>query len=189
MSTKTRPSPPLVASTVHPSPLGILTAQWTVGGLWRLQWAAGDEAASNATPSGDVSRAAHGAGSTPAAESFGDTLAAYFETGDGRLFDSVPVDSTGWTPFFAAVYRACRKIPSGETIRYAELADRAGRPAAVRAAGQAMARNRVPLVIPCHRVVSRQGLRGFSAPGGLDTKQWLLDLEASQYETVSLTPS
>jgi len=107
-------------------------------------------------------------------------LAEYFADGDAAGLASLKIDDAGWTPFFSQVYRACRAIAPGETMLYSQLAAAAGRPAAVRAVGQAMARNRLLLVIPCHRVVSRQGLRGFSAPGGLKTKQWLLDLERRQ---------
>lgn len=158
---------PAVLWRPHESPLGTLYSQWTAAGLWQLGWERPPlDSADGATAA--VERQA---------EELDRCLNRFFADGDGDVFADVAVDASGWTPFFGDVYRACRQIPSGQTIHYADLAAAAGRPAAVRAAGQAMARNRVPLVIPCHRVVSRQGLRGFSAPGGLATKQWLLDLE------------
>lgn len=84
------------------------------------------------------------------------------------------------TRFARRTLEACRKIPLGDTISYAELASRAGSPGAARAAGQVMANNRIPLIIPCHRVVGSGGrLGGYSAPGGIATKQRLLELEAA----------
>jgi methylated-DNA-[protein]-cysteine S-methyltransferase len=70
------------------------------------------------------------------------------------------------TAFFKRAWEACRSIPPGETRSYQWLAEQAGSPAASRGAGQAMARNRVPLVIPCHRVIGKDGgLHGFGGPG------------------------
>lgn len=88
------------------------------------------------------------------------------------------LDLTGATPFFRAAWNACQSIPTGETRTYSWLAAEAGRPKAMRAAGQAMARNRVPLIIPCHRVLGRDGgLHGFAGPG-VAMKARLLELES-----------
>lgn len=92
----------------------------------------------------------------------------------------VTLDWSGAPPFFQQAWAACQTIPSGETRTYGWLAAEAGRPAAVRAAGQAMARNRVPLVVPCHRVVgSNGGLVGFGGMRGLSLKAQLLAMEHS----------
>ncbi len=81
--------------------------------------------------------------------------------------------------FFKKVYRAAHQIPSGQVMTYKELAQKAGSPLASRAVGQAMARNPLPLLIPCHRVVGHnKKLVGFSAHGGISTKEKLLSLEA-----------
>jgi methylated-DNA-[protein]-cysteine S-methyltransferase len=81
--------------------------------------------------------------------------------------------------FAHRVWELCRQIPPGTTISYRELARRAGAPNAARAVGQVMAKNRIPIVVPCHRVVAANGgLGGYSAPGGLATKHRLLELEA-----------
>ncbi|UUO04407.1 methylated-DNA--[protein]-cysteine S-methyltransferase [Blastopirellula sp. J2-11] len=91
---------------------------------------------------------------------------------------SIAIDLTGFTPFATRVYQQCRKIPPGTTLSYGQLAARAGSPAAARAVGGAMARNRIPLLIPCHRVIASSGkLHGFSAPQGLKLKERLLRLE------------
>ena len=80
---------------------------------------------------------------------------------------------SGGTPFQRSVWEAMRSIPHGDTISYAELANRVGRPGAARAVGQAVGANPVPLLIPCHRVVASDGgLGGFG--GGLQMKRELL---------------
>jgi methylated-DNA-[protein]-cysteine S-methyltransferase len=80
--------------------------------------------------------------------------------------------------FFARARAACRSIPAGETRTYAWLAESAGSPNASQAAGQAMARNPVPLLVPCHRVVGSNGhLHGFGGGVGLPLKARLLELE------------
>ncbi|MGC4003444.1 MAG: MGMT family protein [Pirellulales bacterium] len=90
----------------------------------------------------------------------------------------LPIETPEKTEFQQRVIRACRKIPRGETATYGKVAALAGSPGAARAVGRVMATNRLPLVIPCHRVVGSTGLHGFSAPGGLDTKRRLLELES-----------
>ena len=109
-------------------------------------------------------------------------LEALFESyfTDGReAFAGVPIDVEGAAPFQRAAWLACRSIPSGETRTYKWLAARAGSPGASRAAGQAMARNRLPIVVPCHRVIGVDGsLRGYgSGAKRLDLKRRLLELE------------
>ena len=86
------------------------------------------------------------------------------------------------TPFFERCWRACRTIPAGETRTYQWLATAAGSPHATRAAGQAMRRNPLPMIVPCHRVVAANGLGGFAGsnnPRGkaLKLKVWLLQRE------------
>jgi methylated-DNA-[protein]-cysteine S-methyltransferase len=103
-------------------------------------------------------------------------LRAYF---DGKLkeFD-LPLTLEG-TEFQRRVWTRLLAIPYGETISYAELAQRIGNPKAVRAVGLANGSNPIPIIIPCHRVIGSNGsLTGFG--GGLDTKKQLLVLESSQ---------
>lgn len=109
-------------------------------------------------------------------------LETYFgDNGPGyEGLEEVPLDLEGAPPFFDAAWRACRRIPLGETRSYGWLAQEAGSPRAVRAAGQAMARNPVPILIPCHRVIGCDGgLRGYG--GGLDLKARLLELERARH--------
>jgi methylated-DNA-[protein]-cysteine S-methyltransferase len=93
-------------------------------------------------------------------------------------FRDVAVELGPQARFRSRVIRACRQIPCGETRTYGQLAALAGYPGAARAVGQCMAANRIPLVIPCHRVVGGDGrLRGYSGPGGVRTKLRLLEIE------------
>jgi methylated-DNA-[protein]-cysteine S-methyltransferase len=93
-----------------------------------------------------------------------------------------PVDAGRCAPAFTkAVLRECRKIAYGKLSTYGELAQRAGRPHAARAVGAILARNHVPLIIPCHRITYATGaLSGFSAAGGIEIKKRMLSLESSQ---------
>lgn len=82
------------------------------------------------------------------------------------------------TAFQRAVWKAVRLIPYGETRSYTWAAQQIGKPQAVRAAGQALGKNPLPIIIPCHRVLTADGkLGGFS--GGLEMKQYLLKLEGA----------
>ncbi|MDT3439727.1 MULTISPECIES: methylated-DNA--[protein]-cysteine S-methyltransferase [unclassified Pseudofrankia] len=92
----------------------------------------------------------------------------------------VRVDLGGVPDFYRRVYEVTRAIPPGSTLTYGEVAARLGMPGAVRAVGQALGRNPVPIVVPCHRVVAAAGaLGGFSAPGGPATKRHMLQIEGA----------
>lgn len=97
----------------------------------------------------------------------------------GRCVDlcEIPVEMAAASTFTGRVQRACRKIAWGQTRKYCELAGQAGSPRAARAVGNVMRSNRIPLLIPCHRVVGSSGLGGYSAAGGVAIKRQLLDLE------------
>lgn len=103
-----------------------------------------------------------------------------YASGTADDFRDVEVAMEGLTPFGRRVVTALRRIGYGRRIAYGELAAKAGAPGAARAVGSVMSHNRVPLIIPCHRVIAAGGkLGGFSAPQGLSLKQRLLDLEAA----------
>ena len=103
-------------------------------------------------------------------------LRAYFR-GERKEFD-LPLAPEG-TEFQLRVWNRLRTIPYGETISYAQLAERIGNPKAVRAVGLANGSNPIPIIIPCHRVIGSDGsLTGFG--GGLPTKKMLLELESKQ---------
>lgn len=94
-------------------------------------------------------------------------------------FADVPLDTEALPPFFAQVYEALRRVPSGATTTYGALGRKiSGTTGAARAVGIAMAKNPFALLVPCHRVVGSDGkLHGFSAHGGLTTKAKLLAIE------------
>ncbi|HEX6083542.1 MAG TPA: methylated-DNA--[protein]-cysteine S-methyltransferase [Thermoanaerobaculia bacterium] len=100
-------------------------------------------------------------------------LLEYFD-GRRRTFD-FPLAPKG-TPFQLDVWNALLEVPYGDTVTYAELARRIGRPSAIRAVGAANGANPIPVIIPCHRVIGSNGtLTGYG--GGIERKQWLLALE------------
>lgn len=102
---------------------------------------------------------------------------AYFD-GDLDAIDTVPVAQRGGE-FLAQAWDVLRTVPAGAPVTYTAYAELAGRPAAVRAAAQACARNAAALFVPCHRVVRTDGTLG-GYRWGLDVKRWLLDHERAQ---------
>ncbi len=108
-------------------------------------------------------------------------LDAYFA---GRLNHfELPLDPDG-SPFEQRVWAAMRRIPFGQTRSYGELAMEVG--SAPRAVGRACGRNPIPIVIPCHRVLARAGVGGYSGGAGLPTKRALLALEGAADPQLSL---
>ena len=100
-----------------------------------------------------------------------DLLNDYF-AGDIDAINGISVRQPG-APFSQAAWKVMRKVKGGKVLSYADLADRAGSPAAVRAAGSACAKNAIALVVPCHRIVKTGGALGNYAYG-LNKKEWLL---------------
>jgi methylated-DNA-[protein]-cysteine S-methyltransferase len=142
-----------------PSPIGQLTIDESDDAIVAIRWA--DAPAGNGSPL--LAEAAR-------------QLAAYFA---GRLshFD-LPLAPAG-SPFEARVWSAMQAIPYGETRSYGDLAQAIG--SAPRAVGGACGKNPIPIVIPCHRVLAKTGLGGYSGSGGFATKQSLLALERNGY--------
>jgi methylated-DNA-[protein]-cysteine S-methyltransferase len=118
-------------------------------------------------------------GAEPSADIFKDLtrrLVAYFSGKEVDFPDKL--DYGDATLFQRRIWEATRKIPYSKTHTYTWVAAQAGKPGAVRAAGQALGRNPLPIIVPCHRVTcTGGGLGGFSAPGGTATKENLLKLE------------
>ena len=140
-----------------PSPVGQLTIDEEDDAIVAIRWA--DEPAGNGSPL--LAEAAR-------------QLDAYF-AGQRSHFD-LPLAPAG-SPFEARVWSAMQLIPYGETRSYGDLASMIG--SAPRPVGRACGRNPIPIVIPCHRVLARGGLGGYSGQGGLATKQSLLTLEGA----------
>lgn len=103
-----------------------------------------------------------------------DLIKDYFD-GDLSAINAIKVQQKG-PPFSQSAWKSMRKVSAGKVISYADLADKAGAPAAVRAAGSACANNAIMLVVPCHRIVKTGGALGNYAYG-VDKKEWLLSHE------------
>jgi methylated-DNA-[protein]-cysteine S-methyltransferase len=105
-----------------------------------------------------------------------DAIHRYF-SGDLAALDALPVKTAG-TPFQRTVWSALREIPCGTTVSYAKLAQKIGRPTAMRAVGLANGSNPIGVIVPCHRVIGANGsLTGYG--GGIDRKRWLLHHEST----------
>jgi methylated-DNA-[protein]-cysteine S-methyltransferase len=115
----------------------------------------------------------------PVRDGEADDLVARFHAflgGEDVCFEDVSID-LGWaTPLQHALVEALRAVPRGEVVSYGELAALAGRPGAPRAAGALCAANRFAFLVPCHRVVSANGIGGYGS-AGVDVKRRLLALE------------
>lgn len=110
-------------------------------------------------------------GETSDPGALGSGIKAYF-AGDLKAIDRLPVKTAG-TPFQRQVWYALRRVPCGQTLSYSKLAQRIGRPAAIRAVGLANGSNPVGIVVPCHRIIGANGsLTGYG--GGIERKKWLL---------------
>lgn len=151
------------AWAVLDGPLGPLTLEAGSRGLTRIAFPG---------QAGELDPRAHDpAALRPALEQLEQYLA-----GQRRAFD-LALDLAG-TPFQQAVWAELQRIPYGTTISYSQLAQRVGRPDAVRAVGAAVGRTPVPIVVPCHRARGATGaLTGYA--GGLDRKRALLQLEGA----------
>jgi methylated-DNA-[protein]-cysteine S-methyltransferase len=101
----------------------------------------------------------------------------------GRPADltGVPIDMARVPEFNARVYEIARAIPPGEVLTYGEVAERAGDKNLAREVGRALGLNPFPPIVPCHRILAASGKTGgFSAPGGVDTKMRLLNVEKAR---------
>ena len=106
-------------------------------------------------------------------------IKAYFHGKLMEPFIKIPPLFDGLSPFSISILKTCRNIRLGQTITYKQLAIKANYPKACRAVGTALAKNPLPLIVPCHRVIRSNGQTGsFSAPGGTKTKQKMLQLES-----------
>lgn len=155
---------PLYRTTTS-SPVGDLTLVASDQGLCAVLWPDDDRVDFDPEPEPGADH--------PVLVSAARQLDEYF-AGQRTSFD-LPLDLRG-TEFQVEVWRSLAEIPFGETSTYGRQAERIGRPSAVRAVGAANGRNPVSIVLPCHRIVGKDGsLTGFA--GGLDAKRFLLDHE------------
>lgn len=100
----------------------------------------------------------------------------------GAELEAIALDLEDVPTFDRKVHEVARTIAPGKTLTYGEIAARIGEPDAAREVGQALGRNRIPIIVPCHRVVAAGGRTGgFSATGGVDTKLRLLEIERATF--------
>jgi methylated-DNA-[protein]-cysteine S-methyltransferase len=159
-----------VAYATVDSPVGSLLVATTRRGLVRIQYAGGDEVLQELADGISPRLLEAPARLDPVRRQ----LDEYFE-GSRRGFD-LPLDWSLTRGFFRRVLRATARIDYGHVRTYTEVATSAGKPRAVRAAGNAVGSNPIPIVVPCHRVIrTGGGLGGYG--GGLDRKEFLLRLE------------
>jgi methylated-DNA-[protein]-cysteine S-methyltransferase len=153
--------------------LGTCAVRWTAAGIASIRLP---------SPRTDALPRLAGEGSVP------DTVLAAIEAivevmgGSPRDLREIVLDDGGIDPFRQSVYEATRTIAPGTTATYGQIARMIGRtdPEGARDVGAALARNPFPIVAPCHRVLAANGtLHGFSAPGGLETKRRMLELEGA----------
>jgi methylated-DNA-[protein]-cysteine S-methyltransferase len=156
--------------------IGVCGLAWSERGVSRVVFPEASEAATRARLTrhdSDITEATP----PPAISGAIAAITALLETGRADL-SAIPLDMDGVDARERTILEAARTVPPGSTVTYGELATRIGQPRATREVGQAMARNRFPFVVPCHRVLAAGGgFGGFSAPGGLESKARLLTIE------------
>lgn len=148
-----------------PSPVGRLTIEEAGDAIVAIRWSSGSPGTA----------AANGDNGSPLLAEAARQLEAYF-AGDLRRFD-LPLKPAG-SPFESRVWAAMQAIPYGDVSTYGDLTHATD--SGPRAVGRACGRNPIPIVIPCHRVLAKAGLGGYSGDGGLATKIRLLALEGAR---------
>lgn len=169
--------------TIFETTLGLAGIAWNDVGITRFQL----PSANTDTTTRNLLRRVPGAQATEPPPHIADAVAAakrYF-AGEKVDFSHLTLDLAGQNDLFREIYAAARRVGYGETTTYGGLAKAIGRSdwEAARDVGQAMAKNPVALIIPCHRVLAAGGkIGGFSAPGGAKTKEKMLELEGVTLE-------
>jgi len=175
--------PTIINHCVFDTAIGTCGVAWSPQGLVAVQLPARDRAASERRL---IARCGS-SGAAPAPPAIAALIADITRYLDGEQvdFSAVPVDLSSLDPFRRQLYETMRGLPWGTTTTYGELAQTIGLATweGARDVGEAMGRNPVPIVIPCHRVLAAgQKLGGFSAPGGAATKAKLLALEGVRFD-------
>jgi methylated-DNA-[protein]-cysteine S-methyltransferase len=164
-------STPMWIHSLASTPLGPISAAVTGPGLARIAFC------TQAELENELARFFKPGTQAPACLAQALTQIEEYLLGRRKTFD-LPIDWRVMPEFHARVLHLVQAIPYGEVRTYAEVAAGLGKPGAAIAVGNANAANPMPLALPCHRVIGSDGrLHGYSAPGGLATKAWLLKLE------------
>lgn len=166
------------AFTLFDTPIGTCGLVWGARGVLGVQL---PEASEPQTRQRILSRFPRAREAAPPAEATRaiERLTSLLQ-GEAADLGDIPLDMEGVAPFHRRVYEAARAIPSGATLSYGDLAAKAGARGAARAVGTALAKNPFAIIVPCHRVLAANGkIGGFSADGGIRTKQKLLAIEGT----------
>lgn len=166
--------------TAFDTAIGACALVWGDGGIVGAFLPERDEAALRAR----VARRFPDAAESPPPAEVAEAVAGVVSLlgGEKRDLRDIALDMAAVPPFHRRVYAVARAIPPGETLTYGEIATRMGEPReAARAVGEAMGRNPFPIIMPCHRVLAANGKPGgFSAPGGVETKLKMLQIEGAK---------
>lgn len=177
----------MTAFTLFVTPVGRCGIVWSERGILGVQLPEGRVAATRARllerfPNARVSQPPPRIAKAMAA------IVALLE-GQRPNLRAIALDFEQVPPFHRKVYEAARGIAPGSTLSYGEIAERVGSPGSARAVGQALARNPFAIIVPCHRVLAAGGKPGgFTALGGIDTKQRLLALEGTELRRPTAAP-
>ncbi|HYD43828.1 MAG TPA: methylated-DNA--[protein]-cysteine S-methyltransferase [Phenylobacterium sp.] len=167
------------AFAIFPTALGPGAIAWNDAGVRGTALPEPDEAAQRAYIARRHPAAAEASPPPDIAEAIA-AVQALLDTGRGEL-TTVPLDLSDTPPFHQRVYEIARAIPAGETLTYGDIARRLGDVALSREVGQALGKNPIPIIVPCHRILAANGgTGGFSAPGGVEIKLKLLTLERAR---------
>ena len=178
-------SPPAEGYTLFDTAIGRCGIAWSPAGITAVQLPERDDAATSR-------RLVRRSGTTapgpppPDVQAVIDGIVALL-TGEPADLAAAPLDMDGLGDLERQVYDVARTIPPGRTMSYGDIAARLGDPTLARAVGRALGRNPFAIVVPCHRVVGADGrLTGFSANGGVATKERMLVIEGARPESPTL---
>jgi methylated-DNA-[protein]-cysteine S-methyltransferase len=172
-------SPAKARYRLFETPLGPCGIAWTEHGVARLQLPESDRGATERR----LRKAASQSGTAPPEIEQVIQDVHWYLSGRNTDFSAAALDLANVGAFEQKVYALVRSIPWGRTMSYGDIARQIGTPHAARAVGQALARNPIPIIIPCHRILAKgHRIGGFSAYGGRLTKERLLALEGVRLE-------
>ncbi len=165
------------------TPLGPCAIAWSSNGIAGLQLPEDDQGGTRTRGQRRWPDALEAATPPPGVQRAIQRIQAMLSRSGGAASDTLadlPLDLEGVPEFHRKVYDVARSVPPGQTMTYGEIARRLGVPHDSREVGQAMGRNPVPIIVPCHRVLGADGkMGGFSAPGGVATKRRMLEIEGA----------
>ncbi|MFZ5783407.1 MAG: methylated-DNA--[protein]-cysteine S-methyltransferase [Pseudomonadota bacterium] len=169
---------PARAFALFETSIGSCGVAWNAAGIVGLQLPASDAEATRARLLRRWQGAIESVPPPGVARAIG--LVQSLLAGNGADLRDIPLDLADVPDFHRRVYEVARTIPPGQTLTYGEIADRLGAPHEARAVGQALGRNPVAIIVPCHRVIAADGrMGGFSATGGVATKRRMLEIEGA----------